>query len=92
MPFHFMLYSSLRTIELVQSEKTTVQKITLGLSLIIEEVDLALINRSLTFMFGYSNLEVEEKTPPKISCNMKPSVLLKIFIIFSKTVQTKPIP
>ena len=41
---------------------------------------MVLINRSLIFIFGYSNSEVEKKSTLNLPYNMKPSVLPRFFI------------
>ena len=67
----------------VDSEKSTIPRLTLGLSLIMWKLGFALIDRSLNFIFGYgySNSEVMKKSTSNLPYNMKPSGQLSIFIL-----------
>ena len=56
----------------------------LGLSIIMKDLGLTLISRFLLFIFGYSSSEVEKKSTPTLPCNMKPTGLLRIFILLVK--------
>ena len=53
-----------RGIRRVQSEQPTIPRLTLGLSLILWKLGLALISCSLSFIFGSSSSEVERSQPP----------------------------
>ena len=49
-----------------------------------EKLGRARIRRSLAFTFGYGNSEREKKSIPSSPYNIKPSVLLSIFILLIK--------
>ena len=56
------------------------------------ELGLALISRSLIFLFGISKWEVEKRSTPILPYKLKPSGLESTFFYLWKKVETKAIP